>query len=228
MEINNLQQEYLFIYLSNTSSFLIKLRQIGDIWLFNCLEGCQHALARKKVKISQIKKIIITDNNIKNISGLLGLLSSISLNTKTNRIDIYGPEGLSKYIFWGRKYSQTNFRYKLYIHTVADGLVAKQLNFSIYAFKRSYESNLVNYTFLLSEEPGSFNSINATKYKIPFGPLYGYFKVGKNFILPDGFIAYSESFISGYYLGCKVLFMHKCMKKEAINVLHNYTCLIYY
>lgn len=228
MKINNLQQEYLFVYLSNTSSFLIKLRQIGDIWLFNCLEGCQHALARKKIKISQIKKIIITDNNIKNISGLLGLLSSISLNTKTNRIDIYGPQGLSKYIFWGRKYSQTNFRYKLYIHTIVDGLIAKQLNFSIYAFKHKDKSNLIDYTVLLSEKPGSFKTINAVKYKIPFGPLYGYFKVGRNFILPDGFITYSRSFISGYYLGGKVLFMHKYIKKETIKMLHNYTLLIYY
>lgn len=228
MEINNLQQEYLFIYLSNTSSFLIKLRQVGDIWLFNCFEGCQHALARKKVKISQIKKIIITDNNIKNVSGLLGLLSSISLNTKTDRIDIYGPKGLNKYIFFGRKYSQTNFRYKLYIHAVTDGLITKQSNFSIYAVKHNDRDSLINYIFLLSEDPGPFNSANAVKYQIPFGPLYGYFKCGKNFILPDGFTAYSKNFICGYYLGCRVFFIYRCIKKEAIEMLHNSTCLLYY
>ena len=228
MEISNLQQEYLFIYLSNTSSFLIKLRQLGDIWLFNCFEGCQHALARKKIKISQIKKIIITDNNIKNVSGLLGLLSSISLNTQTDRIDIYGPKGLNKYVFCGRKYSQTNFRYKLYIHAVIDGLIAKQLNFGIYAFKHNYKDSLVNYIFLLSEEPGTFNSINAVKYQIPFGPLYGYFKAGKNFILPDGSISRSKNFIFGYYLGCKVFFINRRIKKGAIKMLYDYTFLLYY
>ena len=228
MEINSLQQEYLFVYLTGSSSFLVKLRQLGDIWLFNCSEGCQHVLARKKMKISQIRKIIITSNDVKNISGLLGLLSSISLNTKTPRIDIYGPQGLGKYIFFCRKYSQTNFRYKLYIHTVFDGLVARQFNFSIYAFVYDYKFRLINYAFLLSEEAGPFDSVNAVKYKVPFGPIYGYLKMGKNFLLPDGFIACSQNFIYGYYLGNKIIFLKSYIKEKTIKMLYDCTCLVYY
>ena len=226
MEINYLQQEYLFVYLLNISSMVIRLKQSGDIWLVNCFEGCQHLLAKKKVKISQIKKIIITDNNIHNFSGLLGLLSSISLKTQTNQIDIYGPENLYKYVFWGRKYSQTNFRYKLYIHTILNNLVIQQINCNIYFF--NHKCNIITYILLLSEIPGPFGLNNAIKYKIPFGPLYGYLKLGYHFILPDGFVMYSQNFLSGYYLGSK-LFLHanKPMQNNSRQMLNNYYYLLY-
>lgn len=228
VKIYKLRQEYLFVSLSNTFSFFIRLKQLGDVWLFNCFEGCQHILKRKKVKISQVKKIIITSNSVECISGLLGLLSSINLNTKTNRLDIYAPRALHKYILWGRKYSQTNFRYELYVHTILDGLIAHHVNLSIYTVYQCYTLGLVNCIILFSEQPGPFNSTKAVDYKIPFGRLYGYFKLRKNFILPDGFIAYSNNFLHGYYLGNKVLFIFRDIREGIMPVLSNYTYLTYY
>ena len=228
MKINNLQQQYLFVYLSCNSSFLVKLKQQGHMWLFNCFEGCQHTLAKKQIKISQIKSIVITNSNIKNISGLLGLLSSISLSTKIQKIDIYGPKELKKYIFLGRKYSQTNFCYKLYIHTISEGFINRQLNTIFYTFIHSYKYKAFNYCIMTFEEPSSFHSKRAIKCKIPFGPLYGSFKEGKSFILPDGLILYGKSFISGYYLGSKLVFIHRVFHPSNKNVFKNSTYVLYY
>ena len=205
MEINYLKQAYIAGYLWDVSSFFIKFIQSGDVWLFNCFESCQHVLSIKKIKISQIKKIIITDNSINNTSGLLGLLSSISLNTNTQRIDIFGPVGLQYYLFGGRKYSQTNFRYKLYIHELSRNLIFNQLHFSVSVlFYTNFESSK-SYVILSSQGPGSLNSVKALNYKIPFGPFYGYLKLGKKFILPDGFIFCSQDFVLGYLLGYKFI-----------------------
>ena len=223
MKINNLQQQYLFVYLSCNSSFLLKLKQQGHIWLFNCFEGCQHTLAN-----SQIKSIVITDNSIKNISGLLGLLSSISLSTEVRRIDIYGPKELKKYIFLGRKYSQTNFCYKLYIHAISEGFINCQLNTVFYTFMHNCKYKVLNYCIMTFEEPSSFRSKVAIKLKIPFGPLYGCFKEGKDFILPDGLILYGKGFICGYYLGSKVVFVHRIFHPSNKKILKNSACLLYY
>ena len=176
MKITKLKQKYLFISLSSSSSFIIKLKQLGDIWLFNCPEACQHILASKKIKINQISKIIITSNSIRNISGLLGLLSSISLNTKVNKIDVYGPIGLSRYIFFSRKYSQTSFRYKLDIHESREGLLVDSCYYSLYSFINNYYYHKFNYVILFTQKPGQFNSDKANQYKIPNGPLLGFLK----------------------------------------------------
>ena len=161
MEVNYLNQEYVSIYLLSTSSFFIKFSQCSDVWLFNCFEGCQHVLSINKIKISQIKKIIITENSIYYISGLLGLLSSISLNTEIDRIDIVGPVGLKYYMFGGRKYSQTNFRYKLYIHELSRQLTFTNFDISISAFYETYIEGLIRYVMLLSEKSGSLDSRKA-------------------------------------------------------------------
>lgn len=203
MKINYLNQEYTSSSLSSTSSFLIKFSQRGDVWLFNCVESCQHILSIKKIKISQIKKIVITDNSITNISGLLGLLSSISLNTTTERIDLFCPGGLQYYLFGGRKYSQTNFRYKLYLHNLSYELIFHQLSTSCTNLYNIYLHGSDNYNYLLlsQQRSGPFNSIKAFNYSIPFGPLYGDLKLGKQFILPDGFIVCNKKFVCGYFLG---------------------------
>ena len=216
MKINYLNQEYVFSSLSSTSSFLIKFSQRGDVWLFNCVESCQHILSIKKIKISQIKKIVITDNSINNISGLLGLLSSISLNTATERIDLFGPNGLQYYLFGGRKYSQTNFRYKLYVHDLSYELICHQLSVSCTNFYNIYLHGLDNYNYLLvsQERSGPFNSIKAFNYRIPFGPLYGDLKLGKQFILPDGFIVCHKTFVYGYLLGNKVTLFDQIGEKK--------------
>ena len=220
MEINYLKQENISSYLLGVSSFFIKFSQYGDVWIFNCFESCQHVLSIKKIKISQIKKIIITDNYIYNVSGLLGLLSSISLNTKTDRIDIFGPVGLQYYLFGGRKYSQTNFRYKLYIHELSRRLIFTQFHISLSVFYNSRIESSKNYVILSSERPGSLYSVKAFNYKIPFGPFYGDLKSGKKFVVPDGFIFCSQEFVSGYFLGYKLIIVDEIFKQR-----HNYGVL---
>lgn len=212
MKIYKLQQKYLFISLPNTTSFFIRLRQTKSVWLFNCSEGCQHILAKHKVKISQIKKIIITHNNIDNISGLLGLLSSISLGTATSRLDIYAPKSLLKHIFLCRKYSQTNFRYLLYFHTIVDNFIVNEYDLTVYSQHNEFNFYSSNYIILSFETSGRFNSINAFSYQIPPGPLYRNFKLGMNFIVPDGFIPSNQNFIYGYCLGSKLIFMPRLIK----------------
>nr|YP_007878142.1 conserved hypothetical plastid protein [Calliarthron tuberculosum]AGA63753.1 conserved hypothetical plastid protein [Calliarthron tuberculosum] len=218
MEIINLRQKYLFLSssASDVSSFLIKLDQLGQIWLFNCYEGCQHILAKKKIKISQITKIVITELSIQKISGLLGLLSSLSLNTKIDKIDIYGPKGLEYYLLLGRKYSQTSFRYRLYFHIISTGLIISNDFVKLYACINNLNYLYFDYYIITKEVPGRFNLNEALIYKVPIGPLYGQLKKGVNFILPDGYILYGNSFTQSYNLGIKVAFLNNDCNRSTI------------
>jgi len=186
------------------------------------------AVLVKKIKVSQIKKIIITNNNINNLAGLLGLLSTISLNTNIDRIDIYGPEGIDKYVLFGRKYSYTNFRYRLYFHTFSISMLINDFDFSIYAFNNHLLCSNIDYTFIFAENSAAFNLNHAISFNIPFGPLFGFLKAGKNLILPDGFILYSHNFISGYYLGLKLALINKSINKHRSRIVNNSTYSLYY
>lgn len=229
MKIINLKQKHLFIYSFQdfSSSFVVKIQHLGQIWLLNCSEGCQHTLTRKKIKISQITKIIITDLSIKHTSGLLGLLSSLSLNTSIKKIDLYGPNGLVNYLFLGRRYSQTNFHYNLSIHNIQTGVIAQNQFYQLYAFIDLSFTLSFNYCILISQKPGRFNLLKAMVSKVPLGPFYGQLKAGNDFILPDGYTFHGNSFVNSYYLGNKVWFLSSYAKKQAFECIKESSTLFY-
>lgn len=190
-----------FLSLENKDiSIAFQLIHLKDIWLFNCSEGCQHYLLKKKIKINQISKIIITDLNIKNISGLLGLLSSLSLTNRKKELDIYGPRGLNFYLELGKKYSKTTYRYNIYFHRLNTGLLIDDNIYQVYTFFKNFQFSFIIITV---SKYGKFKLDKAKKFYLKVGPLYGKLKRGLNFLLPDGFIFNGNSFTYHSDLGKK-------------------------
>nr|QCI09048.1 ribonuclease Z [Inkyuleea mariana] len=202
MEIINLTGSYSFI--KQYQSFALKLNNFKDIWLFNCSEACQHSLIRNKIKINQVSKIIITELHIDNISGLLGLLSSLNLISRKKSLHIYAPLGLDQYLELGKKYSCTNFCYSLYFHILTTGLIIEHSHYHLYTFSRYLQFEFI---IISKERYGKFNSNKAKTFYLIEGPLYGHLKKGFNFLLPDGFILNGDNFTQDNYLGEKFLFI---------------------
>nr|YP_009395915.1 ribonuclease Z [Dasya naccarioides]ARW65101.1 ribonuclease Z [Dasya naccarioides] len=184
MEINCLNNSIHNIKYSN-NSFVVQFLTFKEIWIFNCYEGCQYLIANNNLKINNISKIIMTDLHIKNMSGLLGLLSSLNLIGRIKSLHIYGPKDLAYYLDLSKKYSHTNFNYIIYIHILTTGLIINYQKYRVYAF-----NNNCKYEFLIiqSEKYGKFILDKAqNNYLLP-GPLYGDLKKGLYFVLPDGVI----------------------------------------
>lgn len=202
MIIRYLDNCIFFIKQSNTS-FVIKLFTFKDIWIFNCSEGCQFNVLNQNFKISNLSKIILTDLNINNISGLLGFLSSLNLIGRVKSLHIYGPRELKYYLDLGKKYSHTNFSYTVYLHVLNTGLVINYCNYRVYSFfyNKKYEF-IINQ----SEQNGTFFLSKAqSNYLIP-GPLYGKLKKGSIFLLPDGFLLNGKNLTSFNTLGKEFCF----------------------
>nr|YP_009732217.1 hypothetical protein [Gracilaria spinulosa]QHS70714.1 hypothetical protein [Gracilaria spinulosa] len=172
-----------FFFKHIKTCFYCKFKNLKTIWLFNCCNGCQHYLMKQKIKINQVSKIFITEMTIYNISGLPGLLSSLSLSNKKNAVHIYGPTDLAKYLELIKQYSKTNFRYNLYFHKLKTNYVIKEHEYQIYCLKRS-----INFEFIITipKNKGKFKLDQARQWKIETGPMYGKLKKGYDFILPDG------------------------------------------
>lgn len=223
MEIIDLTQKYLFAYQNQSivTSFALRLGKLSEIWLFNCYEGCQHVLARKNIKINHITKIIITELTIQNISGLLGLLSTFSLNSRMKQLDIYGPSGLMKYLLSGRKYSRTNFRYVLLIYVITAGLVISHNRFKSYSYSNIFTTYRFQHILIAFEQPGKFDIHKATTYKIPVSFLYNQLKRGQDFVLPDGFMVSGINFINSYFIGSKLVILHNQVNRQSCEIGRN-------
>nr|YP_010619589.1 Ribonuclease Z [Tayloriella tenebrosa]WAX03602.1 Ribonuclease Z [Tayloriella tenebrosa] len=190
-----------YILKSTNISFLIKLPAIKDIWVFSCIEGSQSNFLNQSFKINNISKIIIPNLHISNVSGLLGLLSTLNLTGRTKSLHIYSPIDLKYYLDLGKKYSKTNFSYTLYIHVLKTGLIVNQYGCRIYALDchSRYEFFIIQ-----SEQYGTFQLDKAkNNYLLP-GPLYGKLKKGLSFLFPDGFILNGSNFTSCNALGSQI------------------------
>nr|YP_009393233.1 ribonuclease Z [Symphyocladiella dendroidea]ARW61795.1 ribonuclease Z [Symphyocladiella dendroidea] len=190
-----------YILKSPNISFLIKLPTIKDIWVFSCIEGSQFNFLKQSFKINNISKIIIPNLHISNISGLLGLLSTLNLTGRTKSLHIYAPIDLQYYLDLGKKYSKTNFSYMLYIHVLKTGLIINQYSCRIYALNchGCYEFFIIQ-----SEQHGTFYLDKArNNYLLP-SPLYGKLKKGLSFLFLDGFILSGSNFTSCNALGSQI------------------------
>nr|YP_009732015.1 hypothetical protein [Gracilaria edulis]QHS70514.1 hypothetical protein [Gracilaria edulis] len=203
MQFNYLNYNNFFFNNVN-ACFYFKLKNLKTIWLFNCFEGCQHYLVKKKIKISQISKIIITEMTIYNISGLPGLLSSLSLSNKKKALHIYGPPHLDKYLELTKKYSQTNFRYNLYFHRLNTNFIIQNHLCQIYCIRKYLKFEFI---IRIPENKGKFKLQHAAQWEIEIGPLYGKLKQGYNFILPDGTKIDSKNFTEKNKNGIQLLLL---------------------
>nr|QVY58350.1 hypothetical protein [Kappaphycus striatus] len=224
MEIINITRQHPSILYINISC-IISFKSLKEVWLFNCCQGCQHTIEKKRLKISQISKIILTDLNIINISGLLGLLSSLSLINRKKVLNIYATQQIRQYLEFGKKYSQTNFRYHLYIHTINTGLIINKNHYHIYAL-----SNKSKFEFLLISRGkyGKFKLGKANQLNIIKGPLYGQLKKGYSFLMPDGLIIDGNNFTENNEVGRKIsLLINKYNTRNAREIVQESQVLIY-
>lgn len=198
------------------TSFAFNFKYFKEIWIFNCHQGCQHTLASKYIRINQISRIIITELHTENISGLLGLLSSLSLIQRKKALHIYSPKGLEKYLELGKKYSQTNFHYNLYFHILKTGLIINSYAYKLYTFANNYK---YEFHIITKEKYGKFKLYKAKNFNLIIGPLYGKLKKGSKFLLPDGYILDGNSFTDNNNSGMKVSFiLNKYHRRNSVEI----------
>jgi ribonuclease Z len=193
--------------LNKSLSFLLKCSQTGVVWLFNCPEGCQHTLMQQRIKLNQITHIVITSLVIENLAGIIGLLSSLSLSSRLHTLVIYGPKGISHYLQFLRKYSQTTFRFCLDIHIIEQGFLDCNESYSIYAYPMDPAFTDFEYIIIENEKIGRFKPIKANRFQITSGPIYGKLKAQHRFVMPDGSIIAGKYFTDPYYIGLKIVYL---------------------
>lgn len=170
----------------NVSCLALRLPQRAEVWLFDCGEGTQHQLLRSDLKMGQLRRIFITHLHGDHIFGLIGLLATCGLAGNTDRIDIYGPDGLSEYLRACQRYSYTHFSYPVQVHKVQPGVVYEDEEFTVSCGPLKHRVPAVGYRVTEKDRPGRFNVEKAAQLRIPSGPLYGKLKRGEDITLADG------------------------------------------
>lgn len=85
----------------------------GKYYLMDCGEATQLQLKRYKLRAQRINNIFISHLHGDHYLGLMGLLSTMHLMGRKEKLNLYGPKGLSEIITMQLKYSETIFNYEI-------------------------------------------------------------------------------------------------------------------
>ena len=102
------------------------LKSANEVYLIDCGEGTQHQLFRSKTRYFGINQIFISHLHGDHVFGLMGLLTSFCLKGRTDRMEIFGPEGLRELIETTARITGVRFPYEVVVHEV-DTTVSAQV-----------------------------------------------------------------------------------------------------
>lgn len=160
-----------------------------SLFLLDCGEGTQMRMSQYGIsRRERIREIFITHLHGDHIYGLPGLLTSFSLNNRTEPLTIFSPPGLREMIEAVLKYSHAWLNYEVNFAVVpTDQSVQVFENKEVTVHTVPLEHRVPTTGYLFREKPGLANILpdKIAEYNIHFSKINAV-KAGGDFVTAEG------------------------------------------
>jgi ribonuclease Z len=143
-----------------------------EILMFDAGEGAQIAFQKSKLGWNKKIKIFVTHLHGDHCVGILGLLQTMSLQNRTESVDIYGPTGIEEFIAANLKILNFGLTFPVRIIRIKEGLVFEDSTYSIHVCEAEHSIPAYSYLFTEKDKPGKFYPQKAKELGIPEGKLW--------------------------------------------------------
>jgi ribonuclease Z len=163
-----------------------------DYFLIDCGEGTQSQLSKYKIRRSKINHIFISHLHGDHYFGLIGLLTSMSLLSRTQDLHIYGPAQLEQIIKIQLEVADTKLSYSLYFHAIlSPGILLDENKFTVTVFSLNHRIECWGFLFRQKKKPRSIDSTKIKEFDIP-ASFYPKLQNGEDYINPKGDVIANE------------------------------------
>src|SRR4051812_20851467 len=187
----------------NVSSLAI-VRE-GETLMFDCGEGTQRQMMRWGVAFS-LADIFFTHLHADHILGVIGLIRTMALQGRVERLALWGPQGSSRILKRAEGLGFERATFPVEINEVTTDSPIKRNGYAIVPFEVDHR-NSESLGFALVEETrkGRFDPEHARELGIPEGPLWGQIHRGLPVTLPDGRVIQSSELVGPQRSGRRVV-----------------------
>ncbi|MBQ6813014.1 MAG: ribonuclease Z [Methanobrevibacter sp.] len=182
----------------------IIIRDFGEVFLFDCGEGTQRQLIDANVSPMKIDKIFITHFHGDHILGLGGLIQSMGLRKREEKLDIYGPKGIKRVMNTICHTGYFKIDFELNVHEVDEGTVLETDQYMINTTKTKHSVPNNAYSIIEKKKP-RFLREKAIELGVPVGPDFGKLHNGQEVEI-DGRIIKPEQVLGKPRKGIKVTY----------------------
>lgn len=160
----------------------------GEYYLIDCGEGTQTQLMKFKLKMSKLKAIFISHLHGDHFFGLPGLISSMHLMGRKEKLQVYAPEGLFPILDSIFQSSETELRFKLEyitVDTLNSNVILETSKFEVLSIPLKHRIPCSGFLFKEKPKPRNLKAEQMKFYNIP---IYARKKIkqGQDFMTTSG------------------------------------------
>ena len=168
----------------NVSSLAIQRE--GDTFMFDCGEGTQRQMMRYGVSFA-LEDMFFTHMHADHFLGLVGLIRTMALQGRTERLRLWGPRGSARVLRRAESLGFERASFPVEVLELEPGQRVERKDFAIVGFPVDHRgAAALGYALVESERKGRFNPDRARELGIPEGPLWGQIHRGIAVTLADG------------------------------------------
>ena len=181
----------------------ICLEREGEILMFDAGEAAQISYLKSGLGWNKKMKIFVTHLHGDHCIGILGILQTMTMQHRTEPLEIYGPSGIEEFISANIKVLNFGLSFPVLISKVNEGMIFDSKAYSVYACKANHSITAYSYLFEEKDKPGRFNLEKAKELGIPEGHLWKKLQDGNN-IEVDGKIIKPNQVLGERRMGKKI------------------------
>ena len=163
----------------------ICLEREGEVLMFDAGEAAQISYMKSGLGWNKKMKIFVTHLHGDHCVGILGLLQTMSMQNRTEPLEIFGPNGIEEFIAANIKVLNFGLSFPILINTIKEEKIFENEQFSISACKANHSIVAFSYLFEEKDKPGRFNVEKAKELGIPEGELWNKLQNGNQITINE-------------------------------------------
>ena len=164
----------------------LALMREGETLLFDCGEGTQRQMMRYHVSFA-MADVFFTHFHADHVIGIIGLMRTMSLQGRTERLTLYGPRGATRVLRRAEQFGFDRLGFPVEITELEPNQPLRRSGYEMIPFEVDHRgSTSLGYAIIEETRKGRFNRDLALAMGIPEGPLWGQIHRGNAVTLADG------------------------------------------
>jgi ribonuclease Z len=158
----------------------------GETLLFDCGEGTQRQMMRYGVSFG-LEDIFFTHFHADHVIGVIGLMRTMSLQGRTERLRMWGPRGAVKMLKRAEEFGMDRLSFPLEVTELDPGDRVERKDYAVVPYPVNHRgARAVGYALVEQDRKGRFNPDLARELGVPEGPMWGEIHRGRTVTLTDG------------------------------------------
>ena len=143
-----------------------------EILMFDAGEGAQISYLKSGLPWNKKMKIFVTHLHGDHCIGILGLLQTMTMQNRTQPIEIFGPNGIEDFIAANIKVLNFGLSFPVKISFIKEGEILNEEKYSIQSCEAEHGIPAFSYVFQEKDRPGKFFPDKAKELGVPEGKLW--------------------------------------------------------